>query len=67
MFTDIRLNRSSGSIGNTERVMNHMMTGVGLIPPPWTMGISLGYGIVTGGYQALTGRSIFNDLVLGPQ
>ncbi|WP_346429907.1 RHS repeat-associated core domain-containing protein [Chryseobacterium indologenes] len=58
---------SSGSIGNTERVMNHMMTGVGLVPTPWTMGIALGYGIVTGGYQAITGRSIFNDLGLGPQ
>lgn len=56
-----------GQIGETERIMNHIMTGVGIIPSPWTMGAALVYGAVTGGYQAVTGRSIFNDMGLGPQ
>jgi hypothetical protein len=43
------------------------MTGVGAIPSPWTMGSALLYGVVTGGYQAVTGRSIFNDMGLGPK
>ncbi|MEC5173874.1 RHS repeat-associated core domain-containing protein [Chryseobacterium nepalense] len=58
---------ADGSIGDTERWANHIMTGVGMVPTPWTMGIALGYGIITGGYQAITGRSIFNDMGLGPQ
>ncbi|MEI3790175.1 MULTISPECIES: DUF6443 domain-containing protein [unclassified Chryseobacterium] len=61
------LQYADGQIGETERIMNHMMTGVGLIPTPWTIGAGLAYGIVTGGYQAVTGRSIFNDMGLGPQ
>jgi len=61
------LQYADGQIGNTERIMNHVMTGVGLVPSPWTMGVALIYGAVTGGYQAATGRSIFNDMGLGPQ
>ncbi|WP_341483019.1 RHS repeat-associated core domain-containing protein [Chryseobacterium pyrolae] len=61
------LQYADGQIGETERIMNHMMTGVGLIPTPWTIGAGLVYGVVTGGYQAVTGRSIFNDMGLGPQ
>jgi len=30
-------------------------------------GAALVYGAVTAGYQAVTGRSIFNDMGLGPQ
>lgn len=56
-----------GQIGDTERIVSHIMTGVGVIPTPWTMGAALVYGVVTGGYQAVTGRSIFNDMGLGPQ
>lgn len=61
------LQYADGQIGDTERIMNHAMTAVGLVPSPWTMGIALGYGVITGGYQAITGRSIFNDLGLGPK
>ncbi|PIF47270.1 RHS repeat-associated protein [Chryseobacterium sp. 52] len=61
------LQYADGQIGQTERIVNHMMTGVGLIPTPWTIGAGLVYGVVTGGYQAVTGRSIFNDMGLGPQ
>jgi RHS repeat-associated protein len=56
-----------GQIGDTERIVSHIMTGVGVIPSPWTMGAALLYGVVTGGYQAVTGRSIFNDMGLGPK
>ena len=55
------LQYADGQIGQTERWANHVMTGVGLVPTPWTMGAALVYGVVTGGYQAVTGRSIFND------
>ncbi|GEN65964.1 hypothetical protein DRF57_00125 [Chryseobacterium rhizosphaerae] len=61
------LQYADGQIGETERIMNHMMTGVGMIPTPWTIGAGLVYGVVTGGYQAVTGRSIFNDIGFGPQ
>ena len=61
------LQYADGQIGDTERIMNHMMTGVGMIPTPWTIGAGLVYGVVTGGYQAATGRSIFNDMGLGSQ
>ena len=61
------LQYADGQIGDTERVVSHIMTGVGLIPTPWTMGAAVVFGIVTGGYQAATGRSIFNDMGLGPQ
>jgi hypothetical protein len=56
-----------GQIVDTERIVGHIMTGVGAIPSPWTMGSALLYGVVTGGYQAVTGRSIFNDMGLGPK
>jgi len=61
------LQYADGQIGETERIMNHIMTGVGFIPSPWTIGAALIYGAVTGGYQAVTGRSIFNDMGLGPK
>ncbi|MDR6405059.1 RHS repeat-associated protein [Chryseobacterium ginsenosidimutans] len=61
------LQYADGQIGDTERWANHIMTGVGLIPSPWTIGAALVYGAVTGGYQAVTGRSIFNDMGLGPK
>ncbi|WP_263602879.1 hypothetical protein [Chryseobacterium sp. PET-29] len=61
------LQYADGQIGDTERIMNHIMTGVGFIPSPWTIGAALLYGAVTGGYQAITGRSIFNDMGLGPK
>ncbi|WP_253297256.1 RHS repeat-associated core domain-containing protein [Chryseobacterium sp. PCH239] len=61
------LQYADGQIGDTERIVTHIMTGVGLIPTPWTMGAAVVFGIITGGYQSATGRSIFNDFGLGPQ
>jgi hypothetical protein len=40
------LQYADGQIGDTERIVSHMMTGVGLIPTPWTMGAALVYGAV---------------------
>lgn len=66
-FVATELQYADGQIGETERWANHIMTGVGLVPTPWTIGAALIYGAVTGGHQAVTGRSIFNDMGLGPQ